>query len=140
MIKKIDPYPYQLRKHFDDDKIKELAESIQREGLIEPIVVRPIRGRYEMIAGERRLRAVRHYTEMKTIPAHVVKASDLQARRISAAENLQRQDLSAIETIEVIVEIVDAQLIEDTEYLSMGKTPGDRVKTLLGKLHSITIS
>jgi len=64
--------------------------------LIEPIVVRPIRGRYEMIAGERRLRAVWHYTEMKTIPAHVVKASDLQARRISSAENLQREDLSAI--------------------------------------------
>jgi len=68
-LKKIDPSPYQLRKYFDDDKIKELAESIQREGLIEPIVVRPIRGRYEMIAGERRLRAVRHYTEMKTLPA-----------------------------------------------------------------------
>jgi len=49
-----------------------------------------------MIAGERRLRAVWHYTEMKTIPAHVVKASDLQARRISSAENLQREDLSAI--------------------------------------------
>ncbi len=49
-------------------------------------------------------------------------------------------DLSVIETIEAIVEIVDAELMEDIEYLSIGKTPADRVKTLLGKLHSISIS
>jgi len=58
-------------------------------------------------------------------------AGDLQARRISAAENMQREDLSAIETIEAIVEIVDI------EYLSMGETPAGRVKTLLGKLDSV---
>ena len=69
--------------------------------------------------------------------AQIVIASDLQARRISAAENIQREDLSAIETIEGIVEIVDAELIQDKEYLSMGDKPADRVKTLLGKLHSI---
>ncbi len=103
-------------------------------------------GRYELIAGERRLRAVRDYMGIKAIPAKVVKASDLQARRISAAENLQREDLSAIETIEGNVEMVDvdliedAELIEDREYASMGKTPAERVKTLLGKLNSIVIS
>jgi len=71
---------------------------------------------------------------METIQAQIVIANDLQARRISAAENLQREDLSAIEAIEAIVEIVDAELIEDKEYASMGKNPADRVKTLLGKL------
>jgi len=55
-------------------------------------------------------------------------------RRMSAAENLQRQDLSAIETIEAIVEILDAKLSEDKEYASMGKNPADRVKTLLENL------
>ena len=74
---------------------------------------------------------------METIQAQIVIAGDLQARRISAAENLQREDLSAIETIEAIVEIVDAELMEDIQYLSMGKTPADRVKTLLGKLDSV---
>ena len=54
---------------------------------------------------------------MKTIPAQIVKATGLEARRMSAAENLQRQDLSAIETIEAIVEIVDADLIEDAELI-----------------------
>ena len=136
-LRKVDPSPYQLRRHFDEDKLKELAASIQREGLIEPIVVRPKNDRYELIAGERRFRAVRDYTGMKTIQAQIVKASELQARRISAAENLQREDLSAIETIEAVVEIVDAELIEDQEYPSMGKNPADRVKTLLGKLDSV---
>ncbi len=52
-------------------------------------------------------------------------------------ERYQRKNLSAIEKIETIVEIVDAELIEDREYLSMGKTPADRVKTLLGKIDSV---
>ena len=87
--------------------------------------------------GERRFRAVRDFTEMETIQAQIVIAGDLQARRISAAENLQREDLSPIETIEAVVEIVDAELIEDTQYASMGKKPAERVKTLLGKLDSV---
>ena len=136
-VKKIDPSPFQVRKFFDEDKQRELAESIKREGLIEPIVVRRKGRRYEIIAGERRFRAVRDFTEMKTIPAQIVKATDLEARRISAAENVQRQDLSAIEMIEGTVELVDAELIEDKEYTSMGKTPADRVKTLLGKLDTV---
>ena len=74
---------------------------------------------------------------METIQAQIVIAGDLQARRISAAENLQREDLSAIEAIEAIVEIVDAELIEDKEYASMGKAPIDRLKTLLDKLDSV---
>ena len=90
-----------------------------------------------MIAGERRFRALRDYTSIKTIQAQIVTANELQARRISAAENLQREDLSAIEAIEAVVEIVDAELIEDKEYASMGKNPADRVKTLLGKLDSV---
>ena len=55
---------------------------------------------------------------------------------MSAAENMQREDLSAIEAIDAIVEIVDADLIQDKEYAAMGKTPAGRVKTLLDKLDS----
>ena len=58
---------------------------------------------------------------MNTILAQIVEVDDLQAMRMSAAENLQREDLSAIEIIEAIVKIVDAELIEDKEYASMGK-------------------
>ena len=120
-LKLIDPSPFQVRKYFNQVKQKELGESIQRAGLIEPIVVRLKGRRYEIIAGERRFRAIRDFTDWKTIPAQIIKADDLKARRISAEENLQREDLSAIETIEAIVEMVDAELIEDKEYASMGK-------------------
>ncbi len=71
-LQKIDFSPYQHRKYFDEDKLKELATSIQREGLIEPIVVRPKKDRYELIAGERRLRAVRDCAEMETIACSIV--------------------------------------------------------------------
>jgi len=133
-VKKIVPFPFQVRKYFDEAKLKDLGESIQREGLIEPIVVRRKGRRYEIIAGERRFRAVRDYTETETIPAQIVNATDLEARRISAAENLQREDLSAIEKIEAIVEIVNSELIKNKEYALMGKNPANRVRVLLGKL------
>ncbi len=136
-INKIDPSPFQIRKSRDEGKLKELGASIERDSQIEPIVVRRNGGsHYQLIVGHRRVEAVREYTKMKTILARIIKADDLQARRISAAENLQREDLSAVETIEAIVEIVDAELIEDKEYALMGKKPAYRVKALLGKLRS----
>ena len=137
-VNKIDPSPFQLRQYRDEGKLKELGASIEREGQIEPIVVRRNGGvNYEIIVGHRRVEAVRKYTKRNTIQAQIIEVDDLQARRISAAENLQREDLSAIETIEAIVEIVDAELIEDKKYASMGERPADRVKTLLGKLDTM---
>ena len=135
-VNKIDPSPFQIRKHRDEGKLKELAASIQRSGLIEPIVVRRIgrNGNYQNIAGGRRLEAIRKYTDIKSIQAQIVDVDDLQAREISAAENLQREDLSVIETIEGMVELVDAQLIKDKQYALMGNSPANRVKALLGKL------
>jgi len=140
-VNKIDPSPFQIRQYRDEGKLKELGASIEREGQIELIVVRRNGGvNYELIVGHRRVEAVRKYTKMNTILARIVEVDDLQAMRMSAAENLQREDLSAIEIIEAIVKIVDAELIEDKEYASMGKTPTNRLKTLLGKLHSIKSS
>jgi len=104
-VQKIVPSPFQVRQYFDEDKQRELAECIKRESLIEPLMVRRKGRRYEIIDGERRFRAVRDFTVMETIPAQIIKATDLEARRMSAAENLQREDLSAIETIEAVVEI-----------------------------------
>jgi len=137
LIHKIDPSPFQKRKYFDTVKLKALAESIENDGMIEPIIVRPKDDRYELVAGERRLRATLNYAKQTTIQAKIIHANDLQARRISAAENLQREDFSAIESIEAIVDIIDAQLIEDSEYAAMGQTPETRLNTLFAKLHSI---
>lgn len=133
----ISPSPFQCRKHFPESKIRELAKSIERDGLIEPVVVRKNGKGWELIAGERRLRAVREHTDSKTILCRIVEATDLQARRMCAAENLQRQDLSDVESVEAIVEMVDAELIEDSEYAGMGKDSVSRVAKLLGKLDSV---
>jgi ParB/RepB/Spo0J family partition protein len=133
----IDPSPFQKRKHFDQEKLQDLAASIENDGQIEPIIIRPKADRYELIAGERRLRAISQYTKFQTIQAKVIDVNDLQARRISAAENIQRENLSAIESIEAIVEIIDAHLIEDKDYAEMGNDPVNRVNTLLGKLNSL---
>ena len=140
-IKKIDPSPYQHRKYFDKNSLKELGASILRDGLIEPIIVRPQKkGRYQLIAGERRLRAIKDYTDMTIIQAKIVLVDDLRARRISATENLLRKDLSAIESIEATIEIIDVEMGKDADYLTVGKTPLERVHKMLSKLDSIRVS
>ena len=133
----IDPSPYQHRRHFGVDKLKELAKSISRDGLLQPITVRKTGKRYELIAGERRLRAARDHAGMEQIDCRIIEADDMSARRLCAAENLQRDDLSAIEEVGAIVEMVDAELIGDAEYDALGETPEERVKGLLGRLAAV---
>ena len=109
--------------------------------MIEPIIVRPQqKDRFQLIAGERRLRAIKDYTDMTMIQAKIVVVDDLQARRISDAENILRQDLSAIESIEATIGIIDVEMGKEPEYLTGGKTPLERVHKLLSKLHSIRVS
>ncbi|MFH1992784.1 MAG: ParB N-terminal domain-containing protein, partial [Pseudomonadota bacterium] len=89
--------------------------------MIEPIIVRPQKkGRFQLIAGERRLRAIRDFTDLTMIQAKIAVVDDLQARRISAAENLLREDLSAIESIEATIEIIDVEMGKEPEYLTVG--------------------
>jgi len=88
--------PYQPRKTFDDEAIKELAESIREHGVIQPIVVRTALRGYEIIAGERRFRASQLLGK-PTIPAVVRSYSDEQVMEIALIENVQREDLNAIE-------------------------------------------
>lgn len=136
-VTRIHPSPYQQRKHFGREALAELAKSIDRDGLIEPIVVRPNADGYELIAGERRWRAVSELTEQPTILTRIVEVGDLQARRMCAAENLQREDLSPVEQVEALVELIDAELIEDPEYAALGCAPEERVRELLGALQAV---
>ena len=93
----IENNPHQTRTGFDDDLLKELARSIQVQGVIQPIVVRPgVDGRYVLILGERRLRASK-LAGKTTIPAIVKRVSEQQAAEMTIVENLQRQDLDCLE-------------------------------------------
>ena len=95
-IESIRVNPYQPRRHFDDDKITELASSIEQHGLFTPILVRETNQGYELVAGERRLRASKEL-KMEEINAIVVDFDDDQMMEIALIENVQREDLNVIE-------------------------------------------
>jgi ParB family chromosome partitioning protein len=96
LVGNIEPNPYQPRREFDESQLVDLAESIQSEGLIQPIVVRQINGGYQLIAGERRWRAFK-LLKLKKIPARIIEAGETSAASMALIENLQREDLSPIE-------------------------------------------
>lgn len=95
-VKSIRPNPAQPRRHFNDEAIKSLAESLRRRGALQPITVRPAEGGYELIAGERRLRAA-ILAGIETIPAIVRAVKDDDLLELALIENIQRQDLNPVE-------------------------------------------
>jgi len=97
LISKIKPNRYQPRTHFDAAELKSLTDSIRKEGVIMPILVRPAGDGYELIAGERRWRASQAVGLLE-IPAVVRDVDDLQALELAIIENEQRDDLTAIES------------------------------------------
>jgi ParB family chromosome partitioning protein len=92
----IDPNPFQPRRQFDPAEITALADSLRQHGMIQPVIVRSVGDRYQLIAGERRLRAgvEAHLSE---IPARVMDLDDRRVTELAMVENLQREDLNAIE-------------------------------------------
>ena len=98
-VSEIRANPYQPRKIFEDDKIHELANSIKEHGVFQPILVRKSLSGYELIAGERRLRASK-IAGKATIPAIIVEFDDQKMMEVSLLENIQRENLSAIEEAE----------------------------------------
>lgn len=105
-IKDIRTNPYQPRRHFDDDKLDELAQSIATHGLFTPILVRETSKGYELIAGERRLRASKK-AKLKEIASIVVDFDDAQMMEIAVIENVQREDLNVIEEAMAYASLID---------------------------------
>jgi len=98
-VSSIEPHLDQPRRHFDEAALAELAESIQARGLIQPIVVRPHGHRYQIVAGERRWRAAQR-ARLHEVPVIVREFSDAETLEVALLENIQRQDLNAIEEAE----------------------------------------
>ncbi len=95
-VARVRPNPFQPRRDFAPEELEELAASIREHGVLQPIVLREVEDGYELIAGERRLRACQRLG-LATVPALVREATDTQMLELALIENLQRQDLNAIE-------------------------------------------
>lgn len=114
--------PYQPRKTFDETAIQELAESIKEHGVIQPIIVREVVKGYEIIAGERRFRASQ-LSGKATIPAVVRTFTDQQVMEIALIENVQREDLNAMEIAAAYQNLIDTfQLTQEELSLKVGKS------------------
>lgn len=96
LLEDIDPNPQQPRKKFDDEKIKEMVASIREHGVIQPVIVSPKDGRYQLIVGERRWRAAK-LAGLKEIPVIIKDFTKTQFLEIALIENIQREDLNPIE-------------------------------------------
>jgi ParB family transcriptional regulator, chromosome partitioning protein len=138
-VDSIEANPYQPRTHFDVQALEELATSVKKLGIVQPLTVREISaGRYQLIAGERRLRAAR-IAGLSHVPAYVRTADDQAMLELALVENIQREDLDAVEvaisfqrlieecrlTQEQLSERVGKQRSTVTNYLRLLKLPAE---------------
>jgi ParB family chromosome partitioning protein len=105
-LERIEPNPRQPRQHVDDQALAELATSIARDGVMQPVVVRPREGGWELIAGERRWRAARA-AGLAHIPAVVREADDRQSLALALVENVLREDLNPVEQARAYARLAD---------------------------------
>ncbi len=105
-LDKLRPSPYQPRTQFDDQAIETLAASLKEQGAIQPILVRQAGGQYELVAGERRVRAARA-AGLESLPAIVRDLSDDEAATVTLIENIQREDLNPIDEAQALRGLAD---------------------------------
>lgn len=113
----LEPNPHQPRKSFSSESLQELAQSIKKQGLLQPLLVRPsqhTQGRYEIIAGERRWRAC-HLAQVQELPAIVSELSDSESMIVGLMENLQREDLDPVEEAEGLYKLQELADISQDE-------------------------
>ncbi len=117
----IEPNPYQPRKEIDPQLLTDLVDSIRAEGLLQPIVVRAVGEKFQLIAGERRWRAFQQL-KLKAIPARVMVATDASSASLAMIENLQRSDLNPIEESHGYASLIrDFDLTQDAVAQRVGK-------------------
>ncbi len=126
----IHPNPYQPRVHFDNVKIEEMAQSIREYGVFTPILIRKAVSGYQLIAGERRLRAAK-VAQLKTIPAIILEFTEAQMMEISLIENIQREDLNAIEEAKAYENLLTRlAMTQETLAKKVGKSRAHITNTL----------
>ena len=129
-INEIEPDINQPRKVFDDEKLQELSESIKEHGVLQPIIVTKKEDYYQIIAGERRWRASKK-AGLKTIPVIVRDYDEKKIREVSLIENLQRQDLNALDTAKAIKELMEEHCLTQEQLAkTLGKSRSSIANTL----------
>jgi len=117
-VTQVRPNPFQPRTNFDDDALDELVSSIEASGLLQPVIVRPRNGQYELIAGERRLRAVQKLG-WQQVPAVVRDVDDRTLLTLALIENLQRHDLSPIDEAQGYQRLIEEFQVPQAEVARM---------------------
>lgn len=135
-ISQIKPNPYQPRKHFDSIQLEELAKSIKEYGVIQPIIVRQVDKGYELVAGERRLRASQSLG-LQHIPAIIRSFSDQDIAELALIENLQRENLNYFEEAEGYKLLIqEFQLTQD----DIAKRVGKSQSTIANKIRLLKLA
>ncbi|MCU5746463.1 nucleoid occlusion protein [Staphylococcus sp. SQ8-PEA] len=136
-VERIVPNRYQPRQIFEPEKIKELAESIEEHGLLQPIVVRSIEeGMYEIIAGERRFRAL-SLLQFKYADVIIRQLNDEETAVVALIENIQRENLSVVEEAEAYKKLLD---IGDTTQGELAKSVGKSQSFIANKLRLLKLA
>lgn len=105
-LTQIQTNPNQPRKNFDEERLAELAKSVEQHGILQPLIVRPSGGQYELVAGERRLRAAK-IAGLTHVPVVIKPLSDREMMEIALIENLQREDLNPLEEADAYKRLMD---------------------------------
>src|SRR5574344_1768752 len=134
-IDDIMPNRFQPREVFDDESINELAQSIKEHGVIQPIIVRKIGDKYEIVAGERRYRASQ-VAGKTTIPALIRNIDDKESAKIALLENLQRKNLTSIEEARTYQTILKLDNLTQEE---LAKTLGKSQSAIANKLRLLNL-
>ncbi|MCZ8533755.1 ParB/RepB/Spo0J family partition protein [Psychrobacillus psychrodurans] len=122
LITDIKPNPFQPRKIFDEEAMKELSESIKEHGVLQPIILRKKGSRFEIVVGERRFRASQ-LANLEIIPAVIRELNDQQMMELAILENLQREDLTAIEEAEAYQNLIEhLNLTQEQLAFRLGKS------------------
>lgn len=131
----VEPNPYQPRRHFEPIALADLAESIKQHGLMQPISVRISEKGYELVAGERRLRATK-LAGLPAVPAVIVNISDEESAILALVENLQRQNLNYIEEAEGFYNLINKHSLTQDE---LAKKLGKNQSTIANKMRLLKL-
>ena len=134
-VDNIFPNTYQPRKVFNEEALNELSQSIKEYGVIQPITVRKIGEKYELVAGERRWRASR-IAELEFIPCNIIDITDTQSAEIALLENLQREDLNFMEEAEAYFNLINDHRFTQEE---LAKRMGKKQSTIANKLRLLKL-